>query len=71
MKKSILIGIGIYILGFLTTGVLGNLFSSGDVEHSYLLGITFAILYVSSVIGISTSLILKEMKNNSILNKGI
>lgn len=62
MKKPILIGIGIFILGFIISAFFGNLFSSGDVEHSYLSGIIFSILYLSSVIGISTTLILKEIK---------
>ncbi|NNU78579.1 hypothetical protein [Clostridium estertheticum] len=62
MKKIILVGTGIFILGFIVSGFCGNLFSSGDVEHSYLNGIIFSILYLSSVIGISTTLILKEIK---------
>ena len=62
MKKSILIGIGIFILGFMISAFFGNLFSSGDIEHSYLNGIIFSILYLSSIIGISTTLIIKEIK---------
>lgn len=61
MKKSILIGTGIFVLGFIISVLCGNFWANGNVEHSYLNSIIFSILYLSSVIGISTTLILKEI----------
>jgi hypothetical protein len=65
MRRSILIGIAIYILGFLTSVYLGNIFSNGDVNHSYFAASIFSVLYLSSIVAISASLILGEIRNNS------
>ena len=62
--KSVFIGIGIYVFGFILVGLCANRFDSGNVEFSYYYAIIFSILYLSAIVGISTSLILKELKRN-------
>lgn len=65
MKKSILVGIGIYIFGYITIFLCIAIFlREVEAEFSYYYGIIFAILYLSAVVGISASLILKELKNS-------
>jgi hypothetical protein len=64
LKKSIFIGVGIYVFGFILVSLCANIFDSGNVEFSYYYAIVFSILYLSSIVGISTSLILKEFKRN-------
>ena len=44
MKKSILIGIVIFILGFVISALLGNYLKKGNVKYSYLESIIFSIL---------------------------
>jgi vacuolar-type H+-ATPase subunit I/STV1 len=63
MKKSILIGISLYIFGFIFVIVCTTIFNSDkNVEHSYYYAIIFSILYLCSIVGVSTSLILKELR---------
>lgn len=62
--KSVMIGIGIYILGFIIIVLCADIISGSNSEISYYYGIIFSILYLSAVVGISTSLILNELKNN-------
>lgn len=62
--KSVFIGIGIYILGFILITLCSGIFDSGNVQFSYYYAIVFSILYLSAIVGISTSLILKELKRN-------
>jgi hypothetical protein len=62
--KSVLIGIGVYILGFILVTLCADIFNSGNVEISYYYAIVFSILYLSAIVGISTSPILKELKRN-------
>lgn len=57
-------GIGIYILGFILVVLFTSIFDSGRVEFSYYYAIVFSILYLSAIVGISTSFILKELRNN-------
>ncbi|WBW97758.1 permease [Oceanirhabdus sp. W0125-5] len=62
MGISILIGIGVFILGFVISAL-----SVGDAsqDYSFYNGIIMSILYLASVVAISTSLILKEMKTKN------
>jgi hypothetical protein len=67
LRKSIFIGIGVYVFGFILVSLCSYTFDNGNVEFSYAsiyYGILFSILYLSAIIGISTSLILKELKRN-------
>jgi len=66
LRKSVFIGIGVYVFGFILVGLCSNMFDSGNVEFSYYYGIIFSILYLSAIVGISTSLILKELKRNKL-----
>ena len=62
--KSVLIGIGVYVFGFILVTLCSSIFNSGNDEFSYYYAIIFSILYLSAIVGISTSLILKELKRN-------
>jgi hypothetical protein len=62
--KSVFIGIGVYIFGFILITLCSSVFNSGNAEFSYYYAIVFSILYLSAIVGISTSLILKELKRN-------
>jgi len=62
--NSLVLGIAIYILGFIICGLSSSIFDGGQVEFSYYYGIIFSILYLSAIVGISTSLILRELRNN-------
>lgn len=63
MFDLIVKGIGIYIGGLILTALSTNLINSNsDVVFSYYYGIIFSILYLSAVVGISTCLILRELK---------
>lgn len=64
MIKSIFIGIGVYIFGFILVTLCSGIFNSGNAEFSYYYAIVFSILYLSAIVGFSTSLILKELKRN-------
>lgn len=59
MKRAVEIGISIYILGFIIVGVSSNFFHSDTTEL-----IICSILYLSAIVGISTSLILHELRRN-------
>ena len=65
MLKSIALGIGIFILGFIVATLGSGIFNSGSAEFSYYYAIIFSILYLCAIVGISTSLILKELKKSS------
>lgn len=60
--KTVKIGIGIFVLGFIVTLFCASIFNSGNVEYSYYYGIIFSILYLCAVVGISTSLVIKELR---------
>jgi Kef-type K+ transport system membrane component KefB len=62
--KSIIVGVVIYILGFILVALCSSIFDSGNVEFSYYYGIIFSILYLSAIVGISTKLILKELRKS-------
>lgn len=59
--KYILIGISIYIVGFIISGYLANLFAK-EVLYSYLYAIFFSILFLASVVGVSVSLLINEIR---------
>ncbi|MFT8315654.1 MAG: hypothetical protein ABF633_15600 [Clostridium sp.] len=61
MKKSIFIGIGIFILGYIFILIVANLLANGDGEHSYEYGIICAIIFLAAIVGTSASLILKKI----------
>ena len=60
--KSIIIGLLIYVLGFILVLLSTSIFG-GEGEAVYYNAIIFSILYLSAIIGISTSLILNEIKS--------
>lgn len=63
MFDLIVKGIGIYIGGFILAVISTNLINSNsDVVFSYYYCIIFSILYLSAVVGISTCLILRELR---------
>ncbi len=62
MKKSVFIGILVYVFGFILVSLCSKIFDGGKVEFSYYYAIVFSILYLSAIVGVSTSLILKELK---------
>lgn len=62
--KYILIGIGIYVLGFLIATSCSNFFTN-EILYSYLYGIFFAILFLASVVGVSTAIILNEIRKKN------
>ena len=65
MMKMLIIGMGIFILGFIVVVLCTGVFSdSGDVEYSYYYAIIFSILYLCTIVGISTSLIINEIRKN-------
>lgn len=65
MKKSILIGIAIYIFGYFLSTLFASILSGDYAEYSYFYAIVFSTLYLSAIVGISVSLILKELKNSN------
>lgn len=65
MKKSILIGTGIFALGYIVIFLCILIFvgdNNQSAEYSYYYAIVFSILYLSAIVGVSASLILKELK---------
>lgn len=61
---SVLIGIGVFIIGFIISST-GSSFLNGDsAEFSYYSAIIFSVLYLSGVVGVATSLILKALEKN-------
>lgn len=62
--KSVLIGIGVFIVGFIISIIGSNFFDGGSAEFSYYTAIVFSVLYLSGVVGVATSLILKALEKN-------
>ncbi|MEL7607363.1 hypothetical protein SDC9_52441 [bioreactor metagenome] len=62
--SPLILGVCIYILGFIIASLSSSIFDGGQIEFSYYYAIIFSILYLSAIVGISTSLILKELRNN-------
>ncbi|MDV3426057.1 MAG: hypothetical protein LIR50_02560 [Bacillota bacterium] len=62
MKKAILIGISIFIFGYLLITLFSSILCGDYPEYSYYYAIVFSILYLSAVVGVLASLILKELK---------
>ncbi|MTI71413.1 MAG: hypothetical protein FH751_14300 [Firmicutes bacterium] len=62
MLKAVKIGLGIMFLGFFISIMAARFFYSGTPEYTYYTGIFFSILYLAGVVGISTSLILNELR---------
>lgn len=57
----LMLGIGIYILGFIITVISAGIFDTTGQSSNYY-GIIFSILYLSAIVGVSTSLILRELR---------
>lgn len=57
----LMLGIGIYILGFIITVISAGIFDTTG-QSSYYYRIIFSILYLSAIVGVSTSLILRELR---------
>lgn len=63
MVNFMIKGIGIYIGGFILVSISANVMNSNsDIIFSYYYGIIFSILYLSAVVGISTCLIINELR---------
>ena len=62
MKKPVLIGILVYVFGFILVSLCSEIFYGGKIEFSYYYAIIFSVLYLSAIVGVSTSLILKELR---------
>ncbi|MCT4688713.1 permease [Vallitalea sp.] len=62
MKKIVIKGIFVFIIGYLLCISVGGFFL--DEKPNYNNSIIFAILYLSSVISVYTSLIIEEIKKN-------
>lgn len=67
--KSVLIGIGVFIVGFIISIIGSNFFDGGSAEFSYYTAIVFSVLYLSGVVGVATSLILKALEKIIRINK--
>lgn len=63
--KALLLGIGVFILGFLISGLCAVIPTGGQDMYFYLF-IAFAVLYLSSVVSVCTYLILTKIKKNDI-----
>lgn len=62
MKKPLLLGIGVYILGFIIVTISVFIFGRNKVEYSYYYAIIYSILYLSSIVTISTYNIINEIR---------
>lgn len=63
MVNFMIKGIGIYIGGLILVSISANVMNSNsDIVFSYYYGIIFSILYLSAVVGISTCLIINELR---------
>ena len=63
MLKSMLIGLGVYLVGFILVGLTGSIYN-GSSQYSSLRAITYSILYLAAVIAVCTSLIVKKTNKN-------
>lgn len=68
MVKNLLIGLGVYLLGFIVVALSVSLFN-GSPQFSYLRAISFAILYLASVIAICSTIIMKKLIVQFLQNK--
>lgn len=59
MWKSVLIGAGIYVLGFLVVGFSVSIYD-GTPEYSYYRAISYAILYLAAVIAACTAWFMRK-----------
>ncbi|URZ04956.1 permease [Clostridium felsineum] len=68
MKKRLIkaycIGFLVFIIGALLSANLGQLFDGDSYENARAFIISFAVIFLSSVVAISTSLILDAIKEN-------
>ena len=61
---SVLIGIGVFIIGFIISSTGSSFLNGGSAEFSYYSAIIFSVLYLSGGRGVATSLILKALEKN-------
>ena len=62
--KHVLIGVGIFVLGFILLSICSAIWCNGSASDINIL-ILFAILYLSAVVGGSTSLVLEALRGKS------
>lgn len=55
------LGLGVFLVGFFVCVIIGGLFG-GSSETSFLTGIIFAIIYLSSVISVCTVALINNKK---------
>lgn len=61
--KAYLLGILVFIIGALISVNLGEYLDAGSIENARSYIIAFAVLFLSGVVAVSTSLIINEMRN--------
>jgi len=61
--KTFLLGIGVYVLGYLVIGLCAANISP-TAELSYYYAIVFSVLYLSAVVAVCTSLVLKKLESD-------
>ncbi|RFB09452.1 hypothetical protein DZB84_24325 [Bacillus sp. HNG] len=59
--KYILMGILVFVIGFILVGFLSG-FTSGNAEFSYYAAISNSLIYLASVIAVCTFLIVNNLK---------
>ncbi|ADZ22735.1 hypothetical protein BJV85_000208 [Clostridium acetobutylicum] len=62
--KSFLIGFLVFLSGAIISANLGEFFDGDSVENARSYIITFSVLFLASVVAVSTFLILEEMRKN-------
>jgi hypothetical protein len=62
--KSILVGIGTFIFGYILVSIFTSIYNGSSAELAYYNAIMVAILFLSAVVGVATSLILIELRKN-------
>ena len=63
MLKSMLIGFGVYLVGFILVGLTVSIYN-GTPQFSFYRAITYSILYLAAVIAVCASLVIKNMNKN-------
>lgn len=63
MLRRILIGLGVYLAGFIVVGLTVSIFNDSP-QFSFMRAIVFLILYLSAVIAVCASFVLGKTNNN-------
>jgi hypothetical protein len=62
--KSILVGIGTFIFGYILVSIFTSIYNGSSAELAYYNAIIVSILFLSAVVGGATTLILIELRKN-------